>query len=251
MAAPSPASTPGARGTKAAVPRRSAGTVATLVDVHPAGEVLGHRAARRGPRPARRRARPPSSAARRAAADRLIGAPRSAVPSRVVTRCPHHASTASGKSSRQCAPRVSSRRLAAATSAPATACSPVASQASGDGAVPVRSAERGERRARLGERARRCAAPRRRPIIAAPRSVAHARVEQGRAARRTGPARPAAAGRPRGRSPIRAANTRPSSRQLEASRLAPCTPVQATSPQAYRPGTVVRPARSVRTPPLA
>lgn len=39
--------------------------------------------------------------------------------------------------------------------------------------------------------------------------------------------------------------------ELEARRLAPCTPVQATSPQAYRPGTVVRPWASVRTPPEA
>ena len=38
---------------------------------------------------------------------------------------------------------------------------------------------------------------------------------------------------------------------FEASRFAPCTPVQATSPQAYSPGTVLRPSRSVRTPPLA
>lgn len=39
--------------------------------------------------------------------------------------------------------------------------------------------------------------------------------------------------------------------ELDASRFAPCTPVQATSPQAYRPGTVVRPRRSVRMPPEA
>ncbi len=38
--------------------------------------------------------------------------------------------------------------------------------------------------------------------------------------------------------PIRSAKTRPSSREFDASRLAPCTPVQATSPQAYRPGTL-------------
>ena len=46
------------------------------------------------------------------------------------------------------------------------------------------------------------------------------------------------------------AKTRPSSRELDASRLAPCTPVQATSPQAYSPGTSVRPQMSVMTPPL-
>lgn len=50
---------------------------------------------------------------------------------------------------------------------------------------------------------------------------------------------------------MRSAKTRPSRRELDASRFAPCTPVQAVSPQAYRPGTVVRPHRSVRTPPEA
>ena len=50
---------------------------------------------------------------------------------------------------------------------------------------------------------------------------------------------------------MRPAKTRPSSSELEASRLAPWTPVHATSPQAYRPGTLVRPSRSVMTPPLA
>ena len=43
--------------------------------------------------------------------------------------------------------------------------------------------------------------------------------------------------------------TRPSSREFDASRFAPCRPVRATSPTAYSPGTVVRPARSVHTPP--
>ncbi len=52
-------------------------------------------------------------------------------------------------------------------------------------------------------------------------------------------------------SAIRSAKTRPSRSEFEASRLAPWTPVQATSPHAYRPGTVVRPYRSVRTPPEA
>lgn len=50
---------------------------------------------------------------------------------------------------------------------------------------------------------------------------------------------------------MRSAKTRPSRREFDASRFAPCTPVQATSPQAYRPGTVVRPRRSVRMPPEA
>ena len=50
-------------------------------------------------------------------------------------------------------------------------------------------------------------------------------------------------GRRAARRPIRWAKTSPSSRELEASRFAPCTPVQATSPQAYRPGTEVRPVQ--------
>ena len=48
---------------------------------------------------------------------------------------------------------------------------------------------------------------------------------------------------------MRSANTNPSSNEFEASRFAPCTPVPATSPHAYRPDTVVRPRRSVCTPP--
>ena len=41
----------------------------------------------------------------------------------------------------------------------------------------------------------------------------------------------------------------PSSSELEASRLAPWTPVQATSPAAHSPGRAVAPDRSVTTPP--
>src|SRR5690606_30619885 len=43
--------------------------------------------------------------------------------------------------------------------------------------------------------------------------------------------------------------TTASSREFDARRLAPCTPVHATSPAAYRPGSDVRPAESVITPP--
>src|SRR4029077_5964876 len=50
--------------------------------------------------------------------------------------------------------------------------------------------------------------------------------------------------------PARAPNTNPSSRELLARRLAPCTPVAAVSPAAYRPGSEVRPHRSVFTPPI-
>src|SRR5690606_42079870 len=51
--------------------------------------------------------------------------------------------------------------------------------------------------------------------------------------------------------PARSAKTSPSSRELEASRLAPCTPVWAHSPTAQSPGTLLLPARSVRIPPMA
>ena len=37
--------------------------------------------------------------------------------------------------------------------------------------------------------------------------------------------------------------------ELEASLFAPCTPVEAASPTAYSPGSVVRPSRSARMPP--
>ena len=40
-----------------------------------------------------------------------------------------------------------------------------------------------------------------------------------------------------------------SRREFEARRLAPCSPVQETSPAAHRPGTSVRPEVSVTTPP--
>ncbi len=48
----------------------------------------------------------------------------------------------------------------------------------------------------------------------------------------------------------RAPNTSPSSSELLASRLAPWTPVQATSPAANSPGTDVRAHSSVSTPPM-
>ena len=46
-------------------------------------------------------------------------------------------------------------------------------------------------------------------------------------------------------SPARAPKTAPSRSEFDASRFAPCTPVRATSPTAYSPGSVVRPSRSV------
>src|SRR6202041_1106285 len=45
-------------------------------------------------------------------------------------------------------------------------------------------------------------------------------------------------------------NTSPSSSELLANRLAPCTPVQATSPAAYNPRSDVLPWTSVLTPPI-
>src|SRR6266571_3175627 len=63
------------------------------------------------------------------------------------------------------------------------------------------------------------------------RPCSHARGPSGAGARES----------PRTARPDRAPNTRPSRRELLASRLAPCTPVHATSPAAYSPGTEVRP----------
>ena len=68
------------------------------------------------------------------------------------------------------------------------------------------------------------------------------------------PRGPAPARRAAGRSAAssaaqRRAATSPSVIEFEASRLAPWTPVQATSPTAKRPATLVRPSRSATTPP--
>ena len=52
-------------------------------------------------------------------------------------------------------------------------------------------------------------------------------------------------------SPVRRPVIRASVRELEARRLAPCTPVEAASPTAYSPGTEVRPSRPARMPPQA
>ena len=53
----------------------------------------------------------------------------------------------------------------------------------------------------------------------------------------------------RRRSAVRCPNTRPSSSELLASRLAPCRPVNEASPTQLSPGMVVRPFMSVVTPP--
>ena len=48
---------------------------------------------------------------------------------------------------------------------------------------------------------------------------------------------------------MRVPKTRPSSREFDASRFAPWTPLHAASPHAHSPGSVVAPSRSVQMPP--
>ena len=161
------------------------------------------------------------------------------------------ASSRSGKSSRQCEPRVSSRSAAASASAAL-----MREQVGGLPRLLVddlgrrrRPACRAARRRRPARR--RCAA--RRPARSSPpggRGAAPPGTRPG-GARGRRPAAAAGAARRAAPSAIRREKTRPSSSELEASRLAPCTPEQATSPVAYRPGTLLRPHRSVRTPPEA
>ena len=45
-------------------------------------------------------------------------------------------------------------------------------------------------------------------------------------------------------------NTKPSSRLFEASRFAPCSPLEVTSPAAHSSGTLVRPSASTVAPPI-
>ena len=89
-------------------------------------------------------------------------------------------------------------------------------------------------------RSRRPAAARRRRTDTATRSPSiGASPQDGRAARRSvlgARRRP-----PRCASASRAPNTMPSSSEFDARRLAPCTPVQATSPTAHSPGSALRP----------
>ena len=51
-------------------------------------------------------------------------------------------------------------------------------------------------------------------------------------------------------STMRRAKTSVSSKELLASRFAPCAPVHAVSPAASRPGTLVRPSGVTRRPPI-
>ena len=272
----SPATTPSARATKSPVARWSAGTVATDVTSTPPARSSASAArtsasttpgqlgiARRSGRAASRSRRSaPASAVtaprpRRQARDACVPGP--PVARRRRTRCRparwprQRASSRSGKSSRQWLPRVSSRGGAP----PATKRRDRVQV----GRLPGLGAGLGRSCAgRAPAAGRRCpgsgprCAARRHRRSSSPRRLADRRPAAptrpvGHGGRRPGSA---SAGSPRARSaPIRSANTRPSSSELEASRLAPCTPVQAHSPQAYRPGTLVRPSRSVRTPPLA
>ena len=175
------------------------------------------------------------------------------------------ASSRSGRSSRQWQPRVSSRRRAAATRTRAThrrlvsprtrrrarrSCRTLVTLSSLHGvAVDARRALRPPSSGSAAERSTpapsdmiRWISPRASGAIS---GSSDGLVGARRAHRRRAVAREAMS------AAMRSAKTRPSSSELEASRFAPWTPVQATSPQAYRPGTVVRPRRSVRTPPEA
>ena len=50
--------------------------------------------------------------------------------------------------------------------------------------------------------------------------------------------------------PLLRPKTSPSSRLFDASRFAPCRPLEVTSPAAHNPGTVVRPSASTTAPPI-
>ena len=121
----------------------------------------------------------------------------------------------------------------------------------GDGAGASGSARRPRSRCAARQRAvgraveqlgqRPQPSPRRAPPTRA-RVMARCSSARANAGRTGGPSSAVATG-PRsaacrgGRAPARPPTTRPSSRLLDASRLAPCSPVRATSPAANRPGT--------------
>lgn len=130
------------------------------------------------------------------------------------------------------AARVSSRAAAAAVSAVATVSRSVASQLSTEGRTSSRRpASPASCSAASSSPAPLRSAPTRLDIVAvsSARTAGSSRPSRagdgGAAAVGTGSSRPSA-------SPIRPAKTSPSSSEFDASRLAPCTPVQATSPQA-------------------
>ena len=175
-----------------------------------------------------------------------------AVPSTsTASKCPdHRASSRSGKSSRQCEPRVSSRSGGRGGQRRAHG-----EQVGGLPGVLVDelggvAGQLVQQDLRLGEpgRGAQHADPRR----SSPPAARGARCRSaGPACGGRAPARDRGRSSPGRTSAIRREKTSPSRSELEASRLAPCTPEQATSPVAYRPGTLVRPHRSVATPPEA
>ena len=148
---------------------------------------------------------------------------------------------ASGKSTRICAPRLSSRRRAAIAIISATSA--------GSAAVVAAVASGIERRCGGGEFV--AVAQRRRQ----PASGSAARAPASAAAAAESLRPDGAPARRRHLAFARALRRRPpqttaSSSELLARRLAPCRPVQAASPQAHRPGNVLRPAISTSTPPM-
>ena len=190
------------------------------------------------PHPRRRRASAPAAGACARGPRGRSGA-RGGPPTRA--GCP-------GASERRWAPRLSVRARAAAVSRLATVCSAVASSAARSSG---RSAgNRGTAASAAASRVRPCGIP-------DDAGVARGRRGDGRTGggvdrRRCARARPARrrrAGRAASRSAQRRAATSPSVIEFDASRFAPWTPVQATSPTANSPSTDVRPSRSASTPP--
>ena len=92
-------------------------------------------------------------------------------------------------------------------------------------------------------------APRLDRRVVAPGAGDADRLRGARAARRS-PGAGAAPIAVRASSAATLPNTTASSSEFDASRLAPCAPVADTSPQAHRPGSVVRPRASTMTPPM-
>ena len=191
----------------------------------------------RGPCAGRRR----SSAAARPGVRRLDRAAGGAAGRRWPRQ---RASSRSGKSERRCPPRVSSRAgrhrgqqladVAAGWWSPRRR--PRGAPPVGRRSRPGQRGQLGRRRAASDSAERTAPAP---AVIARWTSVrAVGGDERGRPRRRSravvGGSSPAAS-RAVMSSAIRWAKTRPSSSELDASRLAPCTPVQDTSPHAYRP----------------
>ena len=165
-----------------------------------------------------------------------------------------HSSRGSGKSVRRWQPRLSvrvprprrrrPRRRSACSSPPTTPATARRRRVdlAGDGVEHV--GRGGQRRRRRGPRRRGATSPR-------------GSSARWRASTTAPPAASAASGSTRSGSsharsrPSRVPATTLSVRLLDASRLAPCTPVHATSPTAYSPASAVVPSRPAGTPPQA